>query len=492
MSTSHARCAGTTVLLLLAAAAGAGAQSSSDTTASPAAVQRTRPARVISAKQPWTVVYDHVDESMRLLDEDGREQASFAGRTLADGPVLRVPPDRPLDVRIENANPLLYAYEVTGPVVQERRARGCSAVLGTFAQAGLQFRALAVGGIPDDFSIEGSLREMMSAEALASRGELATRGEPMSAADRARTIALVSERVEGYELRARALAHFAASLGDSLRTIAELSDATGAGPLLDGLAQSMRSRLPGARRSADVPLALRALGAEAAQPATIIMQLAATGDADVREIRDRFDAALATIAGSYRMLQAQLYRVERYRAGVEQRWGLEASGDYRAVRITLAATPEFPEVPRYRLGTVEAVTNPAGRVSCTLAPGLALASTPLGFSTRNDTIVQSSSTEQRTAAALLLHLDWVGAKLPVGAIAGIGLGSNKRPDWYLGGSLRVSDVVRINAGAVWQREERLPDGLAVGMVLPEAARAGFEVRTFRYRPSLFWGASLIP
>lgn len=480
--------------LLLAAAFPAVLPAQSKPAANPGAgAADSRRARIVSSRKPWVVTYDHLRETMELRDDEGDERGSFTGEALADGPMLRIPPDRPVEVRIVNANPMLYDYDVSATVVQERRARGCRAVLGTFAQAGLQFRALSLGEVPARWSVDTAIKTLVSAEALAARGgAIATRGEPMSPADRARTIALVAERVQQFEARARAVTFTAASIEDSLAAIAELADATEAGPLLDSLAAAIRRQIPGATRATDVALAIRNLASEAAQPATVLMQLTAHGESDVRDVRTRFDSALTAIARGYRSLQGQLYRIERYRAQVEQRYTLEPSGDYRAIRIRLEPTREFPAVARFRSGTVEAITNPTGTISCNLAPGLALTGTPRAYALRNDSIVQSSSGEQRTAGALLLHLDAPSFPLPVGALAGIGLGSNKRPDWYLGGSVRVSDVVRLNAGAIWQREERLPSGQRVGTTVPQTGRAAFDERPKGYTAGFFWGISLVP
>lgn len=457
-----------------------------------ATVTRARAARIVSGREPWVLTYDHVAEAVILRDHRGREQAAHRGSALADGPLLRIPPDRPVEVRLENANPMLYTYDVTGTVVQERSVRGCRAVLGTFAQAGLQFRALSLGEVPSRWSVDSAMRQMISAEALASRGGVAVRGEPLSAADRGRTIELVAERVRAFEGTARALSHLATTVDDSLAVVAELAEAAPAGPLLESLASTIRGRLPGADRATEVPLALQRLTQEAQAPATVLMQLAQYGVADIHDVRTRFDSALTSIAHSYRVLQAQLHRIERYQAGTSQRFMLEPSGDYRAIRIRLAGTTDFPEAPRFRLGVVEALTNPVNRLTCSLAPGVALAGTPPAYALRSDTVVLASSTEQRTAAALLLHFDIPDLPLPVGAIAGIGLGMQQRPDWYLGGSLRLSDVVRINAGSIWQREEQLDDASPPGSVVTGAARGRFDARARRYAPGFFWGISLVP
>lgn len=475
------------VLLLLP-----GDEASAQARRDSAAVTRARGARIVSGREPWVVTYDHVAETMLLRDHHGREQAAHRGSALTDGPLLRVPPDRPVEVRLENANPLLYTYDVTSTVVQERSVRGCRAVLGTFAQAGLQFRALSLGGVPARWSVDSAMRQMLSAEALASRGGVAVRGAPLSDADRARTIQLVTERVRTFESTAQSLAHLASSVDDSLAVVAELAEAAPAGPLLEALAATIRARLPGVDRATEVPLALQRLTQEAQAPATVLMQLAEYGAADIRDVRTRFDSALTSIASSYRQLQAQLHRVEQYQAATAQRFMLEPSGDYRSIRIRLASTGDFPAAPRFRLGTIEALTTPVNRFTCSLAPGLALAGTPRAYALRSDSVVLSSSTEQRTAAALLLHFDAPGLPLPVGALAGIGLGVQQRPDWYLGGSLRLSDVVRINAGSIWQREERLDPTTPEGSVVTGAARDRFAARAKRYVPGFFWGVSLVP
>lgn len=453
---------------------------------------RTRPARVVSNRTPWTIIYDHVTETMQVSDHRDRVQAMFVGASLVDGPVVRIPPDRPVEVRITNANPMLYRYDVTGPVVQERRARSCRSVLGTFAQAGLQFSAVNIAGAQTRWTTDTLLRKVFSASDLARLGGTAMRGEPMSAADRARTIGLVEERVYTYENRAETISDFATTIDDSLTRIAELADATPSGAMLDALASTIRQFLPGATRSVDVSLSLRALEQDAQQPATVLMQLLDTDESAVRPLRIRFENALTQIAASYRKLQAQLYQVEQYQLGVEQRWTLDPSADYRAVRIHMDATSGFTEVPRFKTGTVEALINPINRVACNLAPGLTIANTPRSFAVRNDTIVNANKSDQRAAPALLLHLDIVDFPLPVGVLAGVGLGVNQRPDWYLGGSFRLTDIVRLNAGTLWQREEQLGSGRELGSVVPVAQRPSFDARSQKFAPAFFWGISLVP
>ena len=109
-----------TLLLIAAAALGC-------TLAAPApmfAQVSELPPDVLAEEAPYRLVYDHVTATFRLLRPNGSQVAGWEAsgqRALAP-----VPPDRPLEVVIENANTLLYTYEVTAePVQGGRQVRAC-------------------------------------------------------------------------------------------------------------------------------------------------------------------------------------------------------------------------------------------------------------------------------------------------------------------------------------------------------------------------------
>jgi hypothetical protein len=233
--------------------------------------------------------------------------------------------------------------------------------------------------------------------------------------------------------------------------------------------------------------------------ATVVMQFASGPNAteapdsraEAQSLRSRLDSALVSARQSYRLIQSHLARIDSARSQVTQQWLIPESGDVRRIGIRLEPTRGFADVPRVKTGIVESYTIPHTAFGCHISVGVALLDQPAGYALHGDTIVSSASADQRSTAQVLLHFDLANTPLPIGMLAGIGLGVNRRPDWYLGGSFALSDVVRVNAGAVWQKQQRLPDGYRADMLVRDAAtRAAIVSPTRAYHAGFFWGVSL--
>ena len=113
---------------------------------------------------------------------------------------------------------------------------------------------------------------------------------------------------------------------------------------------------------------------------------------------------------------------------------------------------------------------------------------PPKYAVQNASVVDLAS-DTRVAASLAFHLS-SPAFPAAGALAGIGLGSSHRPDFYLGASLRVLQPVLVNGGLVWQYTAHLPPGVQLGQA---ASAAGFaQSLSFSYVGHLFWGFSYAP
>jgi hypothetical protein len=75
----------------------------------------------------------------------------------------------------------------------------------------------------------------------------------------------------------------------------------------------------------------------------------------------------------------------------------------------------------------------------------------------------------------------------IAALGGLGFGGQARPDFYLGGTVRALSPVLLNFGAIWQRADRLEDGMKVGDPVSDPSSITDLPR--RYRAGFFWGFS---
>src|SRR5947208_11775371 len=131
---------------------------------------------------------------------------------------------------------------------------------------------------------------------------------------------------------------------------------------------------------------------------------------------------------------------------------------------------------------------PSSRFSFGCSVGAGWMPTPHNYVVQGG-VVTDLAQNTRVAPSVALNLS-SPAFPPVGALLGLGLGSRRRPDFYLGASLRVLHPVLVNGGVVWQYIAHLPPGVQVGQ---PAASAGFaQSLSFSYTGRWFWGLSYAP
>jgi hypothetical protein len=141
-----------------------------------------------------------------------------------------------------------------------------------------------------------------------------------------------------------------------------------------------------------------------------------------------------------------------------------------------------------RQGKVEIYTEPTVPVLCQISIGVAWMDPPPEFAVE-DTVLINRAANTRAAASLAFHVSSPSFPL-VAALLGVGLGSNSRPDFYLGASLRFLHPVLLNGGIVWQYSAHLPAGLRVGQAVSD--QRFLRSLSFSYRARVFWGLSYSP
>lgn len=463
---------------------------------------RDVPSIVVADKPPYRLIFDQLSRSVRLVNERGELRGRWdynltnaprdgAGRSMppvrASVAVAPIPPDRPLLVEIENANPLLYDYDVTAIPVRKLNVRTCRTIGGEFLQQGFIASVAASRGaqvaVP---ALDSLFRGTFTAEQLAanvSPGGQSKGGDEAALEARWPAARRSVERVIAYFTEFNA---FAQSMEERLPLIAELGESQPLDELLRALEDSVALRYPGLRSPRRVPQIVYGALADARGDIATVVELAggaAAGEpyaAEPAALKIQLDTALHRVAQGYRKLELTLFKVERARSLTRQTFTLPPSGDLRRITVSASATNEFAELPKLNARKVVAYGHPVVRVTCQLSVGIAYMAQPARYEARDARAVNARDDEARTAAAIMLHLA-ADAWGPFAVVGGIGLGVNRSPDLYVGGSFRLLPIAILNAGSVWQREQRLPSSLAPPAAvtdadldhLPRSYRAGF-------------------
>lgn len=500
---------GTTALLLLFASplmaqqprATAGTHADSNAVeASPSTVLRSS----YGVGPMYTLTYDHLSGGIEVRDEHGRLRQRWS-QVDADTPlVVRIPPERGLEVVVENANSFLYSYTVSVDVVARRDVRSCSNIGSRFATTGFTpALTTIVTGVAAPTAVAGQLLTGIVAQSSqAAKGA----GGELSSQTLEGNFARIRGSVREFLRSSAAFAQLTATLRDSLALVAELAemDSVPIDSLLArmqreltqvqaGLSQTGRTRLLFGERTDSALAMLEALsdavGNGSCSNCANDPDAKATMDSVVLLSR-QVGASLAAFRTSYHQLQLTLRRLEVARAAVRQTFIVAASSDARRIELRLQSTSDsdFKDVPRLRSGAIDVFTEPVAPLVCELAAGVAWLGPPPSYAVNGGVVVNTAGSSQQTA--FLLGLRVAVPSVPVlGVMAGLGLGTEKRLIIFCGGSARLIPLVRIDGGVAWQSEERLPPGVGVGGAAP-AGGLGTLSRT--YRPRWFWGVSVSP
>jgi hypothetical protein len=456
---------------------------------------------VPTARAPVQIVVDQLTGMIEVRSPEGTLTQSWdpSART-GRSPLAQVPARRPVDVVIKNANPLLYRYDVQTSVVVKRPLPTCATLGSRMASASFltSFATVATSAQP---VLAQGMAQLFQAPAPLLTQEATTRGEALlSRSALVEVLATHRAPVERYVQFIAAVKMLAVTLDDSLAAIAELGETQPLDSLLNALTASLDRNAPGLSQAARVPLTLReqdaAVRPHLAALETVASAIArgnvddAAGSSDAASELTRLMASAKSardnLAASYRMLQAQLVRIENAKARTRQVFSSPESDDIRRIAIDVQPSAEYPAVFRSRTGRQELYTEPVVSLLCQLSFGVAFMTHAPSY-TVNNGVLQNRETDQRAGVAALIHV--AAAQFPLfGAIAGFGFGSEGAPDLYSGVSIRALDPLMVNLGAVWQRGQQLPAGVREGQALNDPSVV--QSLSKRYAPSFFWGVSI--
>jgi hypothetical protein len=463
-------------------------------------------------KAPVRLVYDHVEQTVSLLSPDGSVDEVWAWGE--DAPFARVPTDRPVVVEVQNANALLYGYEVTASVAEVLpRQPTCVGRARSFVLAGgLAAGAAFMGGeLPElDLDREATFGDFLDIGPLAGLAGI-TRGETDVA-----TSDLIRIQQEGQ----RGLSELAALAGRLQAAVAATSEAVvraarlGDSQPLDPLLAAIQADLEAVYPDLSDPAQTTAIALAAAEPTrqfvgALFVAEEAIQAGSVEDPEGALATTLIRLAGRARAvtnqaaqatdsLQVLALRITEARAATRQRTTLRPGGDIREIAIEIARAEDAVEgVRATRQRTVRAFLGPrASGLECNVAVSLVWTGRPAEYGVSpTGQLVNDAPPELRSSAAVLFEVAPPVVGRVLGLVAGAGIG-NRAPDLYLGGSLRPLSPVLLTAGAVWQRTAQLPNGLALGsdIEITDTFDEDAFVDAFprRWTPSLFVGISLIP
>ena len=464
-----------------------------------------RPASVVADRAPYRLVFDHLTGAVALRSNKDHLLETW-DRTAT--PIVPVPPNRPLVVVINNANTLLYQYSVEAEVVRTSRIRSCRNVVREFGSQGFLVSATVVRGTSmpalDPDQVLGSLLKLDVSAFGGVRGDST---QKMDATTLRQTLRNVRDPLTNYATFLEGVASLTTSLQDSLTLMAAQGEVEPIDSLLARLQASLEAVHPGLSDPRRVPMILlEATRQVAPQLGALTLAYEAitdgrysgsSSDEDVQpalDLQARIQKAQQAVQEAAPPLQGHLAEIERARQQATQRFTLNPGAEtYRHVTITLRATENRKEVLRFREGAVDLYTEPRRGLLCQLALGVTWIDEPVAYGVEDGEIVNTADEGPRIAAHLLLHL--ASPRFPlIGGLMGVGIGKNNRPDFYLGGSLRLLDPLMINVGVVWQRTPRLPDGLAVGQAVDDTfdpMDLDTDTLDKRYESGLFFGISFV-
>jgi hypothetical protein len=484
----------------------------------PQTVQADLPPEVLADRAAYILVYDHVTGMVELRNNKQSVLDSWDSRLArTSAPLAGIPPDRPLAVVIENANSLLYEYSVSIDAVGTKKLRSCTKLGGQFATTAFlvgvgMLQGTAVAPAAPEYDFDFGERFVLRDTAQFTRRAL--EGGTLGEATLERAVDRVAAAVDEFNSFASNVSSLSLSLPDSLRRIALLAEAMPIDSLLDNLQQSINGVAPGlsdpnmvtgivdekfsvARSSLED---LRLLNAQI-DNGRYQGELSDNAVIAARVMNDRTNAVLSDLnTTSIVALQESLVMIEMAKMRSIQGFTASSSGGtFRRVTIgvTNLSLEGLEGVRGFRAGDVVAFTEPAVKVVCQFSFGFALMDPPPDYATEtvNDSVTilvdKTKEDDLRPAANVLFHVS--PASIPLGVLFGLGFGSEKYPDLYLGGMFRIFDPVMLNAGVVWQRQKVLDGGLAVGQPVPgDFTPETLDDLSTRYF-SYFWaGVSISP
>lgn len=459
--------------------------------------------RVYADKAPFELRYDHLDGRLTLVNHKGSSVETWetGGRSTGSAPLIPLPPDRPVVVVVQNANPLLYSYDVDAAVVAPRNLRPCRDIGAQFAARGMFLGIGAIqGGQLPPANVGAAMGFPDLAGVLNGLGARGGNATTLTETSLTRGLDAIRAPVSAYIDFLETIVVLGETLDDSLAVIARLSDAAPADSLLAALQASVNLTQPDLSQPAQVPRILQARLESVQQQLAILGTLSrgialargtAVGEGpaanEIRRLESRIEELAPSIGSAANALQTTLLRIEQARKNTVQTFTVGPAGDYRQLTIRVEPTDDFEDILRVRQGTIDAFTKPSVSLLCELSLGLNWMDHPPQYGVRDGLLINEEAGESRATPSLLLLFSTPRFPL-IGAMVGVGVGVERAPDLYAGWSFRFFDPVMINAGWIWQRERRLPAGLSVGVEVNDP----FQLDNLpkRYKASMFFGISL--
>lgn len=455
------------------------------------------PSRVYAHETPYRILYDHIQDTLKLVDNRGNVLERWH-RYKRNPQVLLVgvPPDRPIEVIVENANPLLYRYSVRVDMVQARNAQTCRVIGRSFAQrAFLAATGSAAGTGAPDLDISSALSTELLTTVGSPKGgagnpfvgakslrmtETEARAESQRLAAAAERILNGSGRRLGtYADMLDTVAHYGTNSDSTLREMARHAENQPAASLMENLQIRFDRFHPGLSDPSRFVEILRTRGAIAA----LDLDSVDTGLANLTEaarlLREYDDGAAAALASgtTARALAAlkagvPLAKNRAFSAGpgaVSAAAGAQAllvtlrdllietwdaqftappSGDLQRITLRLEPGSMWKDEPRIREGETPIYVEPRIGRSCEVSAGFAWLGAPeLGV---RDAKVVPGDDDLRTPPAVFLTIA-PGPRSIAGATLGVGLGQYRRPDFFAGVTWRWLSPVLITGGGALQR-----------------------------------------
>lgn len=439
--------------------------------------------------EPYRLVYDHVSTRFTLYDDDGRIVRNWRDVPASTAQALAapVPPGRPLEIVVINANSLVYNYSLEASAVSTERVRTCGDIGKDFLSQGFFATTRSLLGAKAPLPSLDAVIE----EAAAFRARTAPTVS-LNADRRARVWAQAKQAATMYQGLSEHVAELSETLADSVEMIALRAETEPIGPLIDGLLKTIERNYPGLSDPRVPPIMVSRVYRNANDLLKEAIQLGSAGDfisVEAEALMNRIHASAKLTGENVKVVQRTLLRLTRARAMSQQSSVVLPSDVGRRVSIRLTAiedtTAGFNVLP-VREGTVIAYTRPSVGMLCQVSAGLSWMKPGANYVvSRTGTITDGvDSDEIRTAPAVFFSIG-PSAIPQLAAVVGIGLGEGGRPDLYGGASLRAFSPVLVNAGFVWQREHVLPDGMNVG----DSAPTSFTEFEREFKPSFFFGLS---
>ncbi len=491
------------VALAAAALASPASVSGQTPDAAPPAVS-TQPAGTMSRKAPYRVVVDQVAGTIQLQNQRGSVVERW-DRLSGVTPLANVPSDRPVNVVIVNANPLLYDYGVRAEVIRQEAVTSCRSVGSRFLSEGFLLSSAAVLGI----SVPSFAPPQIPAGFLdinaALSSNLATRGagrltQSMLEQEMGRIRAEVNS-FTGFATRFNTLAQ---TTRDSIALFASMGEGAPLAPILERYQQSLDALVVGLSDPAKTPLLVAQRVAEAAPAVTALRDLVTAiesgnyagqpTDLAAREavlLQSRVDAGVSIMQASYSALQRDLLVIQRVKAETTRSFTIrESGGTVRRLVVSATRNGKFTDVLRVHEGDVEIFTRPRAGLACDMSLGLSwLEPLPTYGFDGNGKVIDQNTSDRRVAPVLMLHIAPPNFSA-LGLGLGLGLGKHSAPDLYLGGTAMMFTPLTLNVGWAWQRTPQLPDGFTLGGVVATPDPLAFDRLRYRFQRTFFFGVGI--